>query len=1126
MSDLQQENNEEGYTFGLFPVVGVGASAGGLEAFKRLIREIPANSGMAIVLVQHLEPTHESILTDLLQKSTPIPVQEVSNNVLIEANNIYVIPSNSILTAHEGRLQLTARPPRNQKNMPIDLFFTSLAEVYQNHAIGVVLSGTATDGTLGLKEIKEHGGFTFAQEPGSASFDGMPRSAIDAEVVDFILSPEDIALRLSKLTGTFLNGLKSDSQDQLASKDEAFREVLQVLLFRKGTDFTYYKQTTVGRRILRRMGLNRKENIVDYLAYFRENVAEQDLLYQDLLIPVSGFFRDPAVYVALCESLFPKLFKDKDQMNPLRIWIAGCSTGEEPYSMAICLHEYLESKAPECRIQIFATDVSEISIARARAGIYSKRDITGLDESRLEKYFVKSNGNFQIAKTIRDMCVFAVHNFLKDPPFAKMDFVSCRNVLIYMEPFLQKRALTTFHYALNENGYLLLGNSETVAPVAELFTAFVDNKFKIYLRKHVQGKYLYVSSGRNERSSKNNVFAIRKEPGRDDFQRSADDVLLTAYTPPGVVVNEQMDIVQFRGSTGTWLEASPGKPSLNVLRMAREGLGFELRNALHKAKTNNRAEVKEHIPFKMLNRPQWVTVEVIPLPNTVEPYYLILFREVLALSGHTAGPSAQAPELAASTGNTADGLYIQQLEKELALLREDMRSITEDQEAVNEELQSTNEELLSGSEELQSLNEELETSKEEIQSTNEELMTLNQELFDRNEQLNISRLYAESIVSTIREPLIVMDKDYKVRTANRAYYQKFNATEETTEGKLLFTLGNGQWDTPDLHVMLDEIRLKNLRVTDFPMSYNFDDAGERALVLNACRIFRTDNAELMILIALEDVTDMKKREEDMLLFSRKLEKKVDERTASLQEANSSLQISNSNLEQFATIASHDLQEPLRKIRTFSSILNQRHSEDLDGESRELLGKISHSAERMSSLIEAVLNFSRVLDASVFEDTDLGLVMKRVMEDFDLLISQKEAVIHHDPLPVIKAVPLQMNQLFDNLLGNAMKFSKAGVAPVIEISCRLMKPEELTAALSKDRKYIEMIWKDNGIGFDTKYAKQIFKIFQRLNAHEHFEGTGIGLALCQKIVLNHKGEISANSEKNIGTQFRIILPTEQ
>ncbi|HTI92191.1 MAG TPA: chemotaxis protein CheB [Puia sp.] len=1126
MSELHEENNEEGDSFGLFPVVGVGASAGGLDAFKRLIKEIPVNSGMAIVLVQHLEPTHESILTDLLQKSSPIPVQEISNNVLIEPNHIYVIPSNSVLIANEGRLQLTARPPRNQKNMPIDLFFTSLAEVYQNHAIGVVLSGTATDGTLGLKEIKEHGGFTFAQEPGSASFDGMPRSAIDAEVVDFILSPEDIAFRLSKLTDTFLNGQKLDAQGQHPSKDEAFRELLQILLFRKGTDFTYYKQTTVGRRILRRMALSKKENIVDYLAWFRENAAEQDLLYQDLLIPVSGFFRDPAVYATLCESLFPKLLKEKDQVNPLRIWIAGCSTGEEPYSMAICLHEYLEGMAPDCKIQIFATDVSENSIAKARMGVYSKRDVTGLDEARLEKYFVKNNGNFQIAKSIRDMCVFAVHNFLKDPPFAKMDFVSCRNVLIYMEPFLQKRALTTFHYALNENGYLLLGNSETVAPAAELFTAFVDNKFKIYIRKQVQGRYLYVSSGRNERSSKNNVIAIRKETGRDDFQRSADEVLLNSYTPPGVVVNDQMDIVQFRGSTGTWLEASPGKPSLNVLRMAREGLGFELRNALYKAKTNNRTEVKEHIPFKMLNRQQWVTVEVVPLQNTVEPYYLILFREVLVLPGNTGELPTQTQGLVSTTGITAEGLYIQQLEKELALLREDMRSITEDQEAVNEELQSTNEELLSGSEELQSLNEELETSKEEIQSTNEELMTLNQELFDRNEQLNISRLYAESIVSTIREPLIVLDKNFKIRTANRAYYQKFNSSEEMTEGKLLFTLGNGQWDTPDLHHILDEVREKNLRVTDFPMWYSFEEAGERALVLNACQIFRTDNAELMILLALEDITDMKKREEDMLLFSRKLEKKVDERTASLQEANISLKISNSNLEQFATIASHDLQEPLRKIRTFSSILNQRHSEDLDGESKELLSKISRSAERMSSLIDAVLNFSRVLDASVFEDTDLELVLERVTGDFDLLISQKEAVIHHDPLPVIKAVPLQMNQLFYNLLGNALKFSRTGVAPVIDISCRVMRPEELTAPLNKDRKHIEMVWKDNGIGFHPKYAKQIFKIFQRLNASEHFEGTGIGLALCQKIVLNHRGEISADSEKNIGTQFRIILPTEQ
>ena len=348
---MQNKDKSKERSENLFPVVGVGASAGGLEAFKRLIRGIPERSGVAYILVQHLEPTHESLLVDILQKVTPIPIQEITNNVRVEPDHVYVIPSNKLLTANDGRLELSPRGPKNEKNMPIDVFFTSLSEVHQSHAIGVVLSGTATDGTLGLRAIKDHGGFTFAQEPQSAAFDSMPQSAIDADAVDFILPPEEIPLKVSKLLETLRNGLGGDKEDIKSTKEEAFRQLIALLRIRKGTDFTYYKQTTIRRRIIRRMGLNKMEGIADYLAYFRENTAEQDLLYQDLLIPVTGFFRDPRTFEVVCESVFPNLLMDKDDVTPLRIWIAGCSTGEEPYSMAICLSEYLGEKAGDYSTQ-------------------------------------------------------------------------------------------------------------------------------------------------------------------------------------------------------------------------------------------------------------------------------------------------------------------------------------------------------------------------------------------------------------------------------------------------------------------------------------------------------------------------------------------------------------------------------------------------------------------------------------------------------------------------------------------------------------------------------------------------------------------------------------------------------
>jgi len=1082
---------------------------------------------MAYILVQHLEPTHESILADLLQKATPIPVLEIANNVQVEPDHIYIIPSNKLLTATDGILQLSPRPPRNKKNMPIDVFFTSLAEVHQSHAIGVVLSGTATDGTLGLKAIKDHGGITFAQEQQSAGFDGMPQSAIDAEVVDFILTPEEIPLQLASLNQTFKTGLVRVGEDIHRQNEEGFRHILSLLRVRRGIDFTYYKQTTIRRRIIRRMGLNKIENIWDYLPFLKGNTTEQDILYQDLLIPVTEFFRDPKTYDTLCDSLFPQLLKEKEDSGSLRIWIAGCSTGEEPYSMAICLHEYLEDKATNIKIQLFASDISEIAIAKARTGIYPKREVVNLSASRLEKYFTKINGSFQLNKLIREMCVFACHNFLKDPPFAKMDFISCRNVLIYMEPFLQKKALTTFHYALNNTGYLLLGKSETIGAAADLFAAF-GNSDKLYSKKAVPGRFLRVLADRSEKELQDKGSLPGRVAAREDFQKSADTILLAEYAPSGVVVNDQMEIVQFRGATGTWLEASPGKPSLNLLKMAREGLAFELRNALHKVKATNEAVVKENIPIQFAGKQQQVTIKVVPLPDTIEPHFLIVFTETIFAPVSPVGDAANRPAPMARQ-QSLENEQIQRLTNELAQAREDMRSITEDQEAVNEELQSANEELLSGSEELQSLNEELETSKEEIQSTNEELTTLNQELFDRNEQLNMSRLYAESIVATIREPLVILDKNKQVKSANRSYYAKFSTTEEKTEGKLLYELENGQWNIPTLRSMLESVLIDERKVTGFEIKQTFTGMGERMMLLNASRIFRTDNNELLILLAIEDVTEAKKMEVELKLFTQELERQVEERTISLKEANTSLEHSNENLEQFASIASHDLQEPLRKIRTFANLLNRRYNKDIAGEAKELISKISVSAERMATLINDVLNFSKILDSGRgYGKTDLNEILEAVINDFDLLIAQKKAIVSHDPLPVVDAIPLQMNQLFHNLLGNALKFSKPDESPVISIRAKMLLSEEVKnlSALNSKKAYCEIIFHDTGIGFDQQFSEQMFLIFHRLNSREHFEGTGIGLALCKKIVLNHHGEIYAEAKPGEGTQFHIILPLEQ
>ena len=856
-----------------FPIVGVGASAGGLDAFKRLLSAVPEKSGMAYVLVQHLSPTHESLLPEILQRVTKIPVHEITDEIHLAPDHIYVIPSNKILTSTNGVLCLS--PRENFKmNLPIDIFFKSLAEVHKELAAGVVLSGTGSDGTIGLKAIKDYGGITIAQDQSSAAYNDMPQNAIDTGVVDFVLPPEEIPAQLQHISSKFSNTDVQDQEESLPKDDESsFNQILTILQQRSGVDFKNYKQSTIRRRVARRIDLRKKEKLSSYLKFLRSNKAEQDALFQDMLIPVTSFFRDPETFETLSNTIFPLLFKNRTSNDPMRVWIAGCSTGEEAYSFAICLHEFMGEKAATVPIQIFASDISEVAIKKARTGIYPKDNVQMLSEERKTKYFRKTDGHYEVNKLIRDICVFAPHNFLKDPPFAKMDLISCRNVLIYLDNFLQKKALTTFHYSLKLNGYLILGKSETISAAAELFAPH-DKHEKIYSRKPVPGRFMHVASEKKEESLATRTKAkLEPEKLLTDFRKNGEAILLNRYTPAAVIVNDQMDIVHIHSTITPFLEQSPGKPSFNLLKMAREGLSFELRNALHKVKTTKKPFIKKNIPstlngqfstrtdsdgddYEKQNNEQFVDIEVVPLTNTVEPYYLVLFSKSALADGSTRSDgNGSIPSLNADAKQR-----IAQLERELAQAREDMRSISEDQEAANEELQSANEELQSSNEEMQSLNEELETSKEELQSTNEELITVNHELLDKQEQLNATRYYAENIVSTVPHPLIVLDKTLRIRTANTSFYKKFETTEEATEGKLFYEIQNQQWDDSEMLSQLEKLFQKKAQLTDFAVILKFPLLGERNLLLNGRQLVDETNPQKLILLAIEDVTERKSAE--------------------------------------------------------------------------------------------------------------------------------------------------------------------------------------------------------------------------------------------------------------------------
>ena len=1244
MIAMEQEKREKSST--TFPVVGIGASAGGLDAFKKLVATIPENSGMAFVLVQHLAPSRESILAELLQKLTTIPVLEIADDIRIESDHIYVIPSTKMLTANDGVLQLSPRLKNDKikRNTIIDVFFKSLAEVHETRAIGVVLSGAASDGTDGLKAIKDYGGITFAQEVRTAAYESMPNSAIEADVVDFILPPEEIMAKIMEVTKGMT---ETDHKDKdLQQQDEAsFKQINSLLRIRKGTDFTYYKQTTIRRRILRRMALNKSPGLAAYLKYLRENKSEQDILYQDLLIPVTAFFRDPAMFENLCSDVLPNILKHKTPGAPVRIWIAGCSTGQEAYSIAICLREALGRR--HFKMQVFASDISENAIVKARSGIYDKRELEMVSPERVQEFFTKVGDNYQVNKTIREMCIFAIHNFLKDPPFGKIDLVSCRNVLIYMTPYLQKKALSTFHYALNPKGYLLLGKSETINNVPQLFISAEKNG-KLFTRKEGPGKHIQVALERKEEQY--SVPAAPEEAARNDFQKTADEIILSRYMPTGVVVNEAMDIVHFRGKTSRFLEQSSGKPSHNLLKMAKEGLAFELRNLLHKASKEKTAVKKANIRLAIEGGATVVSLEAIPLPNTIDPHYLVLFHENTGL----ASDDIEKVGRKKSPRNNEDekDLRIRQLEYELAQTREDMRSITEDQEVTNEELQSANEELLSSSEELQSLNEELETGKEELQSTNEELIIVNQEMISLTDQLKLEKDYAESIVDTIREPLVVLDMYLRVKSANNSYYKTFRTNESDTEGRLFFELSKKQWNLPELRKLIESILSDKSKFSNFEVKANFPYLGERIMLLSG-REIKEKSSEPLILLAIDDVTDQRSIEEERqakkhfqfiadampqkvwtadakgnmnyfnklwleytdltieelknggwkkivhpedqpkielewqhaidtglnyeleLRFLNKnkeykwhlargaafrnaagqvriwvgtdiefpeqkhqkevLEKAIVKRNFELREANATLGDKNNELlnlnrelQSFAYVSSHDLQEPLRKIRSFASRILEQENENLSATGKDYFSRMQHAAFRMQTLIEDLLTFSRVNTSErKFEIVDLNNLVNGVKREMKESIAEKKATVEIHDLGQATIIPFQFQQLMQNLLTNSLKFTRPGIPPHITISGGFVQSDILsTPKLVPGKTYSHITVQDNGIGFEQKYQDKIFEVFQRLHGKDEYEGTGIGLAIVKKIVDNHNGVVVATGELNKGAQFDIYLPMEE
>lgn len=750
-----------------FPIVAIGASAGGFEAFSNLLRGLPAEPGLAMVFIPHLDPTHESAMVELLSRTSRMAVLQAEDGVRVACNSVYVLPPNSDMTISDGVLQLVRREAGRGHHMPIDAFFRSLAVDQTTNAVGVILSGTANDGTLGLSAIKDAGGITFAQNVETAKYDGMPNSAVAAGVVDYVLPPDRIAQELVRIQKHPTP--PESGGDTFDGKDRLLREIFRLLKTFSKVDFVDYKAATIRRRIVRRMNINQVAELADYVKLLQRNPQEVEALYRDVLINVTSFFRNPEVFESLREVVYPKMLADRSPSDPVRVWVPGCSTGEETYSHAVSLVEMLSELRLEVPIQIFGTDLSEQAIQRARAGVYKENIANEVSEIRLRRFFHKVPDGYQISKSIRDMCVFARQNVFSDPPFSRMDLISCRNVLIYLSPVLQKKVIPIFHYALKERGFLLVGNTEgLLGSGAEIFD-LIERKSKIYQKKsvpspvtfgltlssHMAGEIAQVKPDRLAKEEE-----LPKTPS--DVQREADRLLLSKYVPSAVVVNDDLEILQTRGRTNRYLELPTGRASLNLLKMARPGLLYELRSLIEKARKNSIPVSKNNIALEDGDVSVTLRLEIIPFrtPARDQRHFLVLFEErEVAQPVAPLPPSPQTPE----EGADSKDVQIAQLKQELASTKEYLQSIIEAQEATNEELQSANEEIQSGNEELQSTNEELQTSKEELESANEELNTVNEEIQHRNQQLAQLSNDLINLLHSVTLPMVMLGEDLHIR---------------------------------------------------------------------------------------------------------------------------------------------------------------------------------------------------------------------------------------------------------------------------------------------------------------------------------------------------------------------------
>lgn len=1200
-----------------FYVAGIGSSAGGLEALTKLLSALPKEDvPLSIVVAQHLSPSHKSHMVQLLSKNSTWEVVEASHNTTVQANKVYITPPDRDIVLKSGQIRLSRPSSEIGPKPSVNVLLESLAAEYGPQAIGVILSGTGRDGAEGVIEIKEAGGVIFVQDPKTAAYDGMPVSALETKRVDLSLKAEEIGAKLIAVVKDEFKKELLDLEDEGQKMASELDKIFDLLQKKTGVDFSDYKMSTIQRRLESRIGHLRINSLSSYLKFIEKNPAEVSELFNHVLIGVTHFFRDPEAFIALEKHLRDYLAKKQDKI--LRIWVPGCASGEEAYTLSILLSEVLGEDIAHWNIQIFATDIDDDAISFGRRGVYPISALQLMDPGLVDKYFIPGKDGFMEAnKRLRSLILFSRHDVTNNPPFLKLDLISCRNLLIYFNLELQKRVIPVFHYALENDALLFLGKSENLGVHAELFSQ-KNKKHKIWNRKSGSVssaprfrplKPVHPSRNRSNRVS----FEIKTIPER------VEDTLFLNFNHPYVVVNESLEILYVAGDVSPFLQFNQGSMTTNLLKQSNSEVELILHTTVQGAIKS--LESHQSQPRKLRGQDENLLFRIVchPMLNFKDTQFLVIFESF----------NVDQSLLAAEQQSNQDfeSIRIAELQQELDSTREHLQSYIEELETANEEMQALNEELQSTNEELQSVNEELETSNEEMQSTNEEMHIAYQELRDLHDLLKEKELEQEaqnkelnSLLNNDLQGFVLMNEDFEIKQFNVYANRTFKILQGTSLkiGSSLLKYIPKPWVSEIVGLTKQAVeeelpilkRLENLSKNEksvFQLSINKTQLSPNngfGYSLGIMDITASDELQKG-LISLKELLDeagsvvnmggwtldlktgvttwtkqvyeIHEVEEDYLTnlnrglqfyppdaqaeLNRSLDEIVKEGKAfdltlpfktakgrerwvrvtgnpgisnnevvrvwgvihditedyqqeqQLKDLNNDLLSSNKELEEFAYVASHDLQEPLRMVYSFIQLLEERLEGKLQGKDLQYFQFISDGARRMQNMLSDLLEYSRVnTSTDSVRLLSLKVPLEAAISNLQGQIEASNTQIIIGKLPELEIIPSQIERLFSNLIKNAIKYNEN--EPKIEINSH------------QKGRFTEILVQDNGIGIDPQYFDRIFKIFQRLHSREEYPGNGVGLAVCQRIALKHGGSLEVDSSLGKGSIFIIKLPNER